>query len=81
MRFRVNAPPTQTGDPVTVRSGETTPLSGIWRASLPPGHPQADWVASKSGILRQKGMPMIRFGLSPSDEALVVWTWMGEAST
>ncbi|MGH8783884.1 MAG: T6SS immunity protein Tli4 family protein [Cupriavidus necator] len=81
VRFRVNAPPTQTGDPVTVRSGETTPLSGIWRASLPPGHPQADWVASKSGILRQKGMPMIRFGLSPSDEALVVWTWMGEAST
>ncbi|WP_316152153.1 T6SS immunity protein Tli4 family protein [Cupriavidus sp. BIC8F] len=81
VRFRVNAPPTQTGDPVTVRSGETTPLSGIWRASLRPGHPQADWVASKSGILRQKGMPMIRFGLSPSDEALVVWTWMGEAST
>ncbi|WP_422696028.1 T6SS immunity protein Tli4 family protein, partial [Cupriavidus necator] len=25
VRFRVNAPPTQTGEPVTVRSGETTP--------------------------------------------------------
>ncbi|QEZ45250.1 T6SS immunity protein Tli4 family protein [Cupriavidus oxalaticus] len=80
VRFRVNAPPTQTSAPVTVRSGETTPLSGMWRASLPPGHPQAAWVASKSGIVRQKGMPMVRFGLSPADEALVVWTWMGVAS-
>ncbi|MCY1281364.1 hypothetical protein D9M70_301730 [compost metagenome] len=80
VRFRVNAPPTQTGAPVTVRSGEITPLSGMWRAALPPGHPQAAWVASKSSIGRQKGMPMVRFGLSPVDEALVVWTWMGEAS-
>ncbi|TDF63314.1 T6SS immunity protein Tli4 family protein [Cupriavidus sp. L7L] len=80
VRFRVNAPPTQTGAPVTVRSGEIIPLSGMWRASLPPGHPQAAWVGSKSSIVRQKGMPMIRFGLSPADEALVVWTWMGEAS-
>ncbi|WP_224078272.1 T6SS immunity protein Tli4 family protein [Cupriavidus laharis] len=81
VRFRVNAPPTQTGAPVTVRSGEITPLTGMWRASLPPGHPKAALVASQSGVLWQKGMPMIRFGLSPADEALVVWTWMGEAST
>ncbi len=81
VRFRVNAPPTQTGAPVTVRSGEITPLSGMWRASLPPGHPKAALVASKSGVVWQKGMPMIRFGLSPLDEALVVWTWMGEADT
>jgi len=80
VRFRVNAPPTKTGAPVTVRSGETTPLSGLWRASLPPGHSQAAWVASNSGVVRQKGMPMVNFGLSPSDEALVVWTWMGESN-
>lgn len=79
VRFRVNAPPTQTGAQVTVRSGEPTPLSGMWRASLPPAHPKAAWVASKSSIAWQKGMPMIRFGLLPADEALVVWTWMGEA--
>lgn len=80
VRFRVNAPPTQTGDPVTVRSGGITPASGMWRASLPAGHRNADWVASKSSISRQKGMPMIRFGLAPSDEAQILWTWMGEAS-
>ncbi|MEM5430594.1 T6SS immunity protein Tli4 family protein [Cupriavidus oxalaticus] len=80
VRFRVNAPPTQTGAPVTVRSGEVTPLSGMWRASLPSGHPQAAWVASKSSIVRKQGMPMVSFGLLPADEALVVWTWMGEAS-
>lgn len=81
LRFRVDAPPTQTGKPVTVRSGQVVPRSGMWRASLPSGHPLAAWVAGKSGVVRQAGTPMISFGLSPSDEAQVVWTWMGEAST
>ena len=79
VRFRVNAPPTQTSAPVTVRSGEITPLTGLWRASLPPGHAHAAWVANNSGVLRQKGQPMVSFGLpSPADEALIVWSWMGE---
>ncbi|CAJ0789404.1 hypothetical protein LMG7141_02222 [Ralstonia condita] len=79
VRFRVNAPPTQTGAPVTVRSGEPTPLTGLWRASLPPDHPKAAWVANGNRIFRQRGEPMVRFGLGlPQDEALVVWTWMGE---
>ncbi len=80
LRFRVNAPPTQTGRPVTVRSGQIVPLSGMWHASLPSGHPMAAWVAGKPGVVREAGKPMISFGLSPSDEAQVVWTWMGEAS-
>ncbi len=80
LRFRVNAPPTQTGRPVTVRSGQVVPRSGMWRASLPSGHPMGAWVAGKSGVVRQAGTPMISFGLSPSDEAQVVWTWMGEAN-
>ncbi|CAJ0706407.1 hypothetical protein LMG19089_04096 [Ralstonia edaphis] len=79
VRFRVNAPPTQTGAPVTVRSGEPTPLTGLWRASLPPDHPEAAWVANGRSVFRQRGEPMVRFGLGlPQDEALVVWTWMGE---
>jgi len=79
LRFRVNAPPTQTGAPVTVRSGEPTPLTGLWRAALPPDHPKAAWVANGHSVFRQQGEPMVRFGLGlPQDEALVVWTWMGE---
>ncbi|MDT4837665.1 hypothetical protein FQZ97_714040 [compost metagenome] len=80
LRFRVNAPPTQTGKPVTVRSGQIVPRSGMWRASLPSGHSMAAWVAGKPGVVRQAGMPMISFGLSPADEAQVVWMWMGEAN-
>jgi hypothetical protein len=77
--FRVNAPPTQTGAPVTVHSGEPTPLTGLWRAALPPDHPKAAWVANGHSVFRQRGEPMVRFGLGlPQDEALVVWTWMGE---
>jgi hypothetical protein len=79
VRFRVNAPPTQTGAPVTVHSGEPTPLTGLWRAALPPDHPKAAWVANGHSVFRQRGEPMVRFGLGlPQDEALVVWTWMGE---
>ncbi|WP_296224221.1 T6SS immunity protein Tli4 family protein [Ralstonia sp. UBA689] len=82
VRFRVNAPPTQTGAPVTVRSGEPTPLDGMWRPSLPPEHPMAAWVASQSSVRWYKGRSMIRAGLPlPQDEALVVWTWMGESNT
>nr|WP_311526760.1 T6SS immunity protein Tli4 family protein [uncultured Ralstonia sp.] len=81
VRFRVNAPPTQTGAPVTVRSGEPTPLTGLWRASMPAGHPEAAWVANGNSVFRQRGEPMVRYGLgSPADEALVVWTWMGESN-
>ena len=72
VRFRVNAPPTQTSAPVTVRSGEITPLTGLWRASLPPGHAHAAWVANNSGVLRQKGQPMVSFGLPRGRTELAV---------
>jgi hypothetical protein len=48
---------------------------------MPAGHPEAAWVANGHSVFRQRGEPMVRYGLgSPADEALVVWTWMGEYS-
>jgi len=63
------------------RSRQPAPRSGLWLPKIPHDVPGADYFLSKDQRAQrvQKGQPMFSVGISPpSEEARVLWTWIGE---
>ncbi|WP_458766830.1 hypothetical protein [Cupriavidus basilensis] len=63
------------------RSLQPAPRSGLWLPKIPHDVPGADYFLSKDQRAQrvQKGQPMFSVGISPpSEEARVLWTWVGE---
>ncbi|OHV00458.1 hypothetical protein BLA34_12725 [Ralstonia solanacearum] len=78
VRFRVNAPPTATGSGVTAHSGQPCPKTGKWKPTISSASPSAAIVSNQSALTVHEGVPLPAIGLAASEEAQVVWTWIGE---
>jgi hypothetical protein len=65
---------------IIIRSGALCPKSGLWRAFLPPNHPQVKLIEKSNAhtIHCAKGTHILKFGLSPEDEAQVRWLFISE---
>jgi len=65
-------------EPVTCRSGQLVPLTGVWQADLPAGHPKHQVIAQAPHryVYRRVDEPMVTMGLLPFDESQVLWTWL-----
>lgn len=65
-------------EPVTCRSGQPVPQTGIWEANLPAGHPKSQVIAHAPHryAYRRAGESMVTLGLAAFDEAQVIWTWL-----
>ncbi|MBV8621358.1 MAG: hypothetical protein JOY84_21040 [Curvibacter sp.] len=65
-------------EPVTCRSGQLVPQTGVWEASLPPGHPKSLVIAQAPHryAYRRAGESMVALGLAAFDEAQVLWSWL-----
>jgi len=65
----------------TCFSGGTVPMTGWYEGLLPPNHPSHASLSQLDArfVHREAGQRMSQLGVQPSrDEALVVWTWIGE---
>jgi len=68
-------------EPITCFSGGTVPMTGWYEGLLPPEHPSHASLSQLDArfVHREAGQRMSQLGVQPSrDEALVVWTWIGE---
>ena len=67
--------------PVTCFSGGTVPKTGWYEGQLPPDHPSHALYSQLDArfAYRQAGQHMCKLGVQPPrQEALVVWTWIGQ---
>ena len=73
-------PQKQKAPSIIIRSGELCPKSGLWQAFLPPSHQKAHLIAQSNAhtIHCAKDTHILKFGLSPEDEAQVRWKWIAE---
>ena len=62
----------------TCRSGQPTPVHGVWEAGLPEQHPQAALYAQAPHrfVYRRAGDAMGELGLPAEQEAWVTWRWV-----
>jgi len=79
----IAAPPPASidGPPVTCATAGVVPKTGWYEGRLPRSHPDHDYFSRRSERFahREKGQRMVSLGVVPhADEALVVWTWVGE---
>ncbi|MDF0604329.1 T6SS immunity protein Tli4 family protein [Neisseriaceae bacterium TC5R-5] len=77
LRFRVDAPPTQTTQKPLLPSTSPASHSGLWQPELPPGHPKTAFVSRTPALRLSQGQRLPTLGLLPGEERDVRWRWIG----